>query len=64
MASQIDLHCHTTASDGALAPEALVDRAISRHIVTLAITDHDTMAGYRQVKEYAKAQGLSLIPGI
>jgi predicted metal-dependent phosphoesterase TrpH len=64
MASQIDLHCHTTASDGALAPEALVDRAISRNIETLAITDHDTMAGYRQVKEYAKAQGLSLIPGI
>ncbi len=64
MASQIDLHCHTTASDGALAPEALIDRAISRNIETLAITDHDTMAGYRQVKEYAKECGLRLIPGI
>lgn len=64
MASQIDLHCHTTASDGALAPEALIDRAIGRNIETLAITDHDTMAGYRQVKDYAKEQGLNLIPGI
>ena len=64
MASQIDLHCHTTASDGALAPEALIDRAIDRNVATLAITDHDTMAGYRQVAEYAKARGLNLIPGI
>ena len=64
MASQIDLHCHTTASDGALAPEALIDRAIERNIETLAITDHDTMVGYRQVKDYAKERGLSLIPGI
>lgn len=64
MASQIDLHCHTTASDGALAPEALIDRAIDRNVTTLAITDHDTMAGYRQVKEYAKKRDLRLIPGI
>ncbi len=64
MASQIDLHCHTTASDGALAPEALIDRAIDRNVATLAITDHDTMAGYRQVAEYAKGRGLNLIPGI
>jgi hypothetical protein len=64
MASQIDLHCHTTASDGALAPEALIDRAIERNIETLAITDHDTMAGFRQVVGYAKERGLNLIPGI
>lgn len=64
MASQIDLHCHTTASDGALAPKALIDRAIDRNIETLAITDHDTLAGYRQVAGYAKDCGLTLIPGI
>tara|TARA_B110001454_G_scaffold46545_1_gene45759 strand:+ start:10768 stop:11610 length:843 start_codon:yes stop_codon:yes gene_type:complete len=64
MASQIDLHCHTTASDGALAPEALVDRAVDRNIKILAITDHDTMVGYRQVKDYANERGLRLIPGI
>lgn len=64
MASQIDLHCHTTASDGALAPETLIDRAIDRNIATLAITDHDTLAGYRQVAGYAKSRDLNLIPGI
>lgn len=64
MASQIDLHCHTTASDGALSPEALVDRAIERNVTTLAITDHDTMAGFRQVQGYAQERGLTLIPGI
>jgi predicted metal-dependent phosphoesterase TrpH len=64
MASQIDLHCHTTASDGALDPEVLIDRAIGRNIETLAITDHDTMVGYRQVADYAKERGLRLIPGI
>ena len=61
MASQIDLHCHTTASDGALAPEALIDRAIDRNVATLAITDHDTMAGYRQVADYAKERGYDFI---
>lgn len=64
MASQIDLHCHTTASDGALTPEVLVDRAIERGVQTLAITDHDTTAGYRAVKGYAEQQGLNLVPGI
>ena len=64
MASQIDLHCHTTASDGALSPKVLIDRAIDRNVVTLAITDHDTMVGYREVKDYAKECGLTLIPGI
>lgn len=64
MASQIDLHCHTTASDGALSPEALVDRAIERNVTTLAITDHDTMAGFREVQGYAQERGLTLIPGI
>jgi predicted metal-dependent phosphoesterase TrpH len=64
MASQIDLHCHTTASDGALAPVALVDRAVERGLQTLAITDHDTMAGYLEAKGYAAEKGLRLIPGI
>jgi len=41
-----DLHCHTTASDGALAPRELVQRAIERDVDLLAITDHDTVAAY------------------
>lgn len=40
-----DLHMHTTASDGALSPAALVDFAVSRGVTLMAVTDHDTFAG-------------------
>ena len=42
----IDFHTHTTASDGALNPSELVDRALSRGVGLLAITDHDTVAAF------------------
>ena len=64
MNSSIDLHCHTTASDGALAPAELLQRASERGIETLAITDHDTLAGYRDVKSLAAELGIELITGI
>lgn len=64
MNSSIDLHCHTTASDGALSPMSLLHRAVERGVKTLAITDHDTLAGYRQVTELANEQGVKLITGI
>ncbi|WP_446893500.1 PHP domain-containing protein, partial [Acinetobacter sp. NS4_7] len=41
----IDLHSHTTASDGRLSPRDLVQRAVERRVGVLAITDHDTTAG-------------------
>lgn len=59
-----DLHCHTTASDGRLSPEALVERAFARGIRTLAITDHDTVAGFRKALPTAQQLGLTLISGI
>lgn len=64
MNSRIDLHCHTTASDGALAPADLLRRASERGIETLAITDHDTLAGYRDVSALAAELGIELITGI
>lgn len=64
MPSEIDLHCHTTASDGKLTPSELVARALERGISTLAITDHDTAEGFRQAQAHASAAGLRLIPGI
>ncbi len=48
----IDFHTHTNASDGALSPREVVDRALARSIDLLAITDHDTVAGYRTAAEY------------
>lgn len=60
----IDLHSHTTASDGTYSPAELVDAALATGLDALAITDHDTFAGYDEAFSYAKAGGLRLICGI
>jgi 3',5'-nucleoside bisphosphate phosphatase len=59
----IDLHTHTTASDGSLTPAALVDAARAAGLRVLAITDHDTTAGFDTVTGTAPA-GIELVPGI
>lgn len=62
----IDFHSHTTASDGALSPSTLIDRALAENIHQFAITDHDTMAGYQAAAEYyTHIPGqMRLIPGV
>ncbi len=60
----IDLHSHSTASDGELSPSALVDAACNTGIKALALTDHDTTAGLDEALEHAKERNLCLIPGI
>lgn len=59
----IDLHCHSTASDGALSPTDLVIRAREKGVTHLALTDHDTVNGLAEAEDAARAQGLSLITG-
>ena len=44
----IDLHTHSTASDGALTPTQLVERAVSIGLTAIALTDHDTVAGLHE----------------
>ena len=58
-----DLHCHTTASDGALEPQVLLARAKERQIEVLAITDHDTLAGIAQFSD-EDLEGIRLISGV
>jgi predicted metal-dependent phosphoesterase TrpH len=60
----IDLHTHTNESDGTCAPLELVDRALAMGLEALAITDHDTFAGYDQALEPARSYGLDLHCGI
>ena len=65
----IDFHTHTTASDGALSPRDLVALAAERKVGMLAITDHDTVAGYLAAArvleaEHPGAEALQLIPGV
>lgn len=59
-----DLHCHSTASDGILSPTELVLRAFEQGITTLALTDHDTIAGLAEAKIAARNLGLELITGV
>lgn len=60
----IDLHLHTTASDGSLSPAALVARAVSAGITTLSVTDHDTIAGLAEARAAALACGVAFVNGI
>lgn len=62
--SAIDLHCHTTASDGKHSPEQLLELAKTRGIKMLAITDHDTVDGFRSVRKFADKAEVQLISGI
>jgi 3',5'-nucleoside bisphosphate phosphatase len=59
-----DLHCHSTASDGALSPTDLIKRATEKGVTTLALTDHDTTAGLIEAQNSANNLGLTLINGI
>lgn len=60
----IDLHTHTTASDGTYSPGELIRAAVEARLDALAITDHDTFAGYEEARPAAQAAGLELICGI
>jgi 3',5'-nucleoside bisphosphate phosphatase len=60
----IDLHTHTTASDGLLTPAQMVQRASERGITVLGIADHDTVDGLADAQAAAGALGLELVPGV
>ena len=63
--STIDLHTHTTRSDGVVPPVALVMAAAAAGVRLLALTDHDTLAGYREVVAAAAVpDGMTLVPGV
>lgn len=60
----IDLHLHTTASDGRLSPEELVRRVVAAGITVMSVTDHDTLAGLPAARKAAEAAGVRLVDGI
>ena len=61
----IDLHMHTTCSDGALTPFEIVDKAKENGVSTIAIADHDNTAAYTdELFAYAKEQGVEIIPAV
>ncbi len=60
----IDLHCHSSCSDGTLAPAQVVARAAQRGCRVLALTDHDGVAGLAEARAAASVVGLCLIDGV
>lgn len=60
----VDLHIHTTASDGSLSPAEVVRRASEKGLSAVAITDHDTTAGVAEAFEAGERYGVEVIPGV
>src|SRR5579875_1476836 len=60
----IDLHAHTTASDGSLTPTELVRKAAGLGLSALGVTDHDTLGGLAEAMDAAADSGMELVPGV
>jgi 3',5'-nucleoside bisphosphate phosphatase len=60
----VDFHTHSHCSDGVLSPAALVERARSRNVGTLALTDHDTVAGLGEARAACAVAGIRVVPGV
>ncbi|MBO4630110.1 MAG: PHP domain-containing protein [Treponema sp.] len=60
----IDLHVHTTASDGQYTPAQIIEKATEKNITAIAITDHDTVAGLEEGAAAAKEHGITFVPGV
>lgn len=61
---RVDLHLHSTASDGLLSPAALVSKAKAARLDIIALTDHDTTAGLEEARAAGTSCGVRVIPGI
>jgi hypothetical protein len=62
--SYVDLHCHSTASDGTLSPTQVVQLAVDSGLSALALTDHDTIGGIAEAAAAAKERNIDFLPGI
>ncbi len=59
-----DLHCHSTVSDGMLAPRDVAARAHAGGVAFWALTDHDEVGGQREARDAAEALGMRYVPGV
>lgn len=59
-----DLHTHTYHSDGTRSPKEVVDVALDHRLEILAISDHDNLAAFYEIKPYADSRGMTLIPAM
>ncbi|MBC7225738.1 MAG: PHP domain-containing protein [Thermoflexales bacterium] len=61
---RVDLHVHTTASDGSLTPAQVVRLALEQGLAAIALTDHDTVEGLAEAWAAASGTGLEVVPGV
>lgn len=61
---RVDLHIHTTASDGQMTPAEVVRLALERGLAAIALTDHDSMAGLAEARAAAEGTSLEVVPGV
>ena len=61
---QIDLHCHSTISDGTFSPQELVAHANKQGVKVMALTDHDAVEGLQLARTTAESLGMAFINGI
>ncbi|MDE2829466.1 MAG: PHP domain-containing protein [Gemmatimonadota bacterium] len=64
MASYIDLHLHSTKSDGSFSPTQVVQRAAELGVSAISLTDHDSVAGVQEAQNIGRDIGVEVIPGI
>ncbi|MVF12875.1 PHP domain-containing protein [Ketobacter sp. MCCC 1A13808] len=64
VASEVDFHLHTTASDGELTPTELVEAAVQAGVTWLAVTDHDTVAAVPEMQALCSRNGITLVAGV
>ena len=62
--NRVDLHIHSTASDGVYTPSEVVHLALERGLAVIALTDHDTLGGVAEAQQAAVGTGLEVIPGV
>ena len=64
MSPRMDLHCHSTMSDGTYSPAAIIRMAAKAGIDILALTDHDTMSGVPEAMQAGEEQGILVLPAV
>lgn len=64
MQDLIDLHTHSTASDGSASPSAIIRRAKAKGLRGVALTDHDTISGLREFLAAGKEENIDAVPGV
>ncbi|MCX7797294.1 MAG: PHP domain-containing protein [Melioribacter sp.] len=64
MSPKVDLHIHTSYSDGAYSPIEIIDKAYASGLSIISITDHDSIDGIRDAIIYGKEKGIEVIPGL